>query len=204
MRELLLGLPQHPATFFMLLLVSLSSIVGFYYRPWYGACVLHPYSVWRGKRRWTVLTMALVHNSWQHLILNVFLLLVFSTSLEDTLSQTVQYGYLVYSGMLLSCLLTGNLGTTIMNKNDFGFSTSGASNCLLGLFTGKFLITPLAIVPLWSFVGDVYYWHIGIYLLILHVFAIKMRPNDPFDHWGHLFGSLTGALLGFSIYLING
>ncbi|WP_028298338.1 rhomboid family intramembrane serine protease [Olivibacter sitiensis] len=201
--ELWLGLPQHPATFFILLLILISSVVGFYYHPWYKACVLHPYSVWRGKRRWTLLTMGLVHNSWQHLIFNVAFLLVMSVGIEKEFQD--YYGnksLLVYSLLYFVTIFFGALGTTLMNRNNFLFSTTGLSSAYFGTITYFCLLNRNEVIYDFFGVAVIYGWQCALVLSIVLVFASKIRPNDDVDHWGHFFGSLVALFvwLGFGLW----
>lgn len=69
-----------PITYLICGLILCSGIVGFYYKPYYQALIFHPYEVFQGRRKHTVITSAFVHRGWFHLLINIY---IFFASMRD-------------------------------------------------------------------------------------------------------------------------
>ena len=68
-------LMQSPVASVIFAITILTSVLTFSNDNLYSNLILHPYSVYRKQRVYTVITSGLIHNDWMHLIFNMFFLL---------------------------------------------------------------------------------------------------------------------------------
>ena len=94
-----------PVASFIFAITVLTSIMAFSNENLYANMILHPYSVSRGQRVYTVLTSGLIHNDWMHLIFNMISYYFFAFRLEPMLGHW-QFGLLYVVSLILSDLPT--------------------------------------------------------------------------------------------------
>lgn len=138
---------ESPWTYIIVPLIFVSSIIGFYYKPYFYKLVLHPYEVCRGKRWHTLLTSAFVHRNWWHLLFNLLAIYVLTYDAYECVKQI--YGKNVsicLSPIIYIVLITiPNILQTLRKKENFLFTTMGASGLSFGLygFSGLFFLQKL-------------------------------------------------------------
>jgi len=79
--EMMEYLTVTPVASFIFVITILSSIWAFSNDNAYSNMILHPYSVSRGQRVYTVITSGLIHNDWMHLIFNMLSYYFFAFSI---------------------------------------------------------------------------------------------------------------------------
>src|ERR1700749_1099932 len=67
----------------------------------YSRMMLHPYTVYRGRDIYTVITSGLIHRDWMHLFFNMFTYSFFAFNLEPVIGHW-QFGILYVASMILS------------------------------------------------------------------------------------------------------
>ncbi len=115
----------------------LTSILAFSNDNLYANMILHPYSVYRKQRVYTVITSGLIHNDWMHLIFNMFSYYFFAFRLE-TLMGHWQFGLLYIASLILS-----DLPTVYKHKNDDWYHSLGASGAVSAVIFGGIMYSPL-------------------------------------------------------------
>jgi len=124
---------ESPYSYIIVPIILVISIVGFYYKPVFHALLLHPYEICRGKRLHTLLTSALIHRNWVHLLINALLIFGLLFDLFGVLK--VEKGPILAYGLSLSLLLSfiiiPNLFLTYSYKDDFSYTAVGASGLTL-------------------------------------------------------------------------
>ena len=185
MMEYLMLAPVASAIF---AITILTSIMAFSNDNLYANMILHPYSVSRGQRVYTVITSGLIHNDWMHLIFNMLSYYFFAFKLETLLGHW-QFGLLYIISLILS-----DLPTVYKHRNDEWYHSLGASGAVSAVIFGAIMYNPLdkmMILPLPFGIPAVLF---GVIYLVYCNYASKYS-RDNINHDAHLFGALSGLLI---------
>jgi membrane associated rhomboid family serine protease len=98
-------LMQAPVAVLIMVITIVTTLYGFSNENIQRKFMLHPYSVWRKKEVYTVITSGLIHNDWMHLIFNMFSYYFFAFQLEPILGHW-QFGVLYVVSLVLSDVST--------------------------------------------------------------------------------------------------
>src|ERR1700743_3979742 len=102
----------------------------------YAQMILHPYSVYRGRRTYTVITSGFIHNDWMHLFFNMLSYYFFAFQLEPILGHW-QFGVLYFLSLILS-----DLPTIYKHRNDDRYHSLGASGAVSAVVFSVILYDP--------------------------------------------------------------
>jgi membrane associated rhomboid family serine protease len=185
MMEYLMGAP---VASFIFAITILTSIIAFSNENLYANLILHPYSVSRGERVYTVITSGLIHNDWMHLFFNMLSYYFFAFNLEAVLGHW-QFGLLYVASLILS-----DLPTVYKHKNDEWYHSLGASGAVSAVIFSGILYNPLAkimILPIPFGIPQVLFG--GLYLIYCNYASKYSRDN--INHDAHMFGALSGLLI---------
>ena len=190
---------EAPIAWILLLVIPSVSITAFYYKPLYHALLFHPYEVYRGKRRHTLLTSALVHKGWWHLIWNIAIVFGLGSDLMQVFNQ--EYAgitpHILFSALAVTTIGLSNALIGIRNKNDIAYTSVGISGFACGLIGACGLYFPMEEMgksTLNPFIYAYQYW-IGFLILFL-IFSIRKNRSNSLLHF---YAFLTGST--FSIIL---
>ena len=184
-----------PVASLILLFTVVTSIYAFNDNGLYGKFMLHPYSVSRRYKVYTLLTSGLIHADWMHLIFNMITFFSFGFPLERAIGSW-QFGLIYLLGLILS-----DIPTVIKHKNDMWYNSLGASGAVSAILFSAILLSPFSTMyilpipfPIWAIVfGPLY--------LIYCVYASR-QSRDNINHDAHFFGALTGLI--FTVLLVPG
>ncbi|MDB5131221.1 MAG: rhomboid family intrarane serine protease [Mucilaginibacter sp.] len=176
----------------------LTSIMAFSNDNIHANMILHPYSVYRGKRVYTVITSGLIHNDWMHLFFNMMSYYFFSFQLEVLLGHW-QFGLLYTVSLILS-----DLPTVYKHKNDQWYHSLGASGAVSAVIFSYILFSPLMkmmIMPIPIGIPAVLF---GVLYLVYCNYASKYS-RDNINHDAHMFGALSGLLITIALnpHIVN-
>ena len=169
------------------------SLLAFSNEKLYGELMLHPYSVARGQKLWTVITSGFIHKDWGHLLFNMLSYFFFAFKLEDTIGHW-QFGLLYMASLILS-----DMPTIGKHKEDYWYHSLGASGAISAvLFSyilfypkAKMIIFPLPI-PIWAILY-------GVLFLIYCAYASR-QSRDAINHDAHFYGALSGIMITILLY----
>jgi membrane associated rhomboid family serine protease len=188
-------LNQTPVASLILLFTVVTSIYAFNDHTLYGKFMLHPYSVYRKNKLYTLITSGMIHSDWMHLIFNMMTFFFFAFALEAQIGS-VKFGLIYFASLILS-----DIPTIFKHKNDFWYNSLGASGAISGVLFSFILFYPLT--PLYLFfipIGIPAVLFGGLYLLYC-VYASR-QSRDNINHDAHFFGALTGIII--TILIIPG
>jgi len=142
-------------------------------------------------------TSLFLHESWMHVIGNMWFLYIFGDNVEDYLGH---FKYLVFY------LLTGVLamGTHVVVNLNSTAPALGASGAIAGVLGAYFVLYPRARVLTWFFVFVVWVpaWIILGYWFVLNflsgtetALAVQRQNVGGVAFWAHVGGFISGALL---------
>lgn len=192
---------EAPYSYIVVPIILVCSMIGFYHKPFFHALILHPYEIARGKRIPTLLTSALIHRNWLHLLFNCVVIFGLGYDTCSVLNQ--EYSTVVaYIGTIcifFLLIVLPNLIQTFFKKNDFTFTAVGASGLSFGLFGFSALFFPLQKTSshLFSFVQNTTHrWIVGLGILILLTFVGKLKKiNKQLHLAAYLIGSIVALMV---------
>jgi len=140
--------------------------------------ILDPFGL---QEPWRYITSMFMHSGLEHLLFNMFALLVFAPPLERLLTS---WKYVIF---YLLCGIGGNLLVALVKQSSYNIGV-GASGAIYGIY-GAFLFISL-FRKAWLDEGS----RKTVYMiLIMGCIYSLLVPRVSF--WGHVGGALTGFLL---------
>jgi len=177
-----------PVASFIFAITIASSLWAFSNDNLYANMILHPFSVYRKQRVYTVITSGMIHNDWMHLGFNMLSYYFFAFQLEPLLGHW-QFGFLYIASLILS-----DLPTVYKHRNDEWYHSLGASGAVSAVVFSYIMFDPLnklMIIPIPIPIPAVLF---GILYLIYCNYASKYS-RDNINHDAHMFGALSGMLI---------
>ncbi|WP_295794764.1 rhomboid family intramembrane serine protease [Mucilaginibacter sp.] len=189
-----------PVASFIFAFTILTSVWAFYSDNIYAQLILHPFSVYRGQRVYTVVSSGFIHADIMHLLFNMLSFSFFAFGLEPVLGHW-QFGVLYFVSLILS-----DLPTVYKHKNDEWYHSLGASGAVSAVIFSYILYSPvsplgLMLIPGFQMPAVVF----GVLYLIYCNYAAK-RAADNINHDAHMFGALSGLLITIALHphVVNG
>jgi membrane associated rhomboid family serine protease len=181
-------LQQTPVASIIFIFTIVTSIYAFNDHVLYGKFMMHPYSVYRKNKVYTLITSGLIHANWMHLIFNMFTFYFFAFNLEKTIGHW-QFALVYVLGLVLS-----DLPSVIKHKNDFWYNSLGASGAISAVLFSYILFYPFSTlmifplpIPIWACLFGVLY--------LIYCAYMSRSSRDNINHDAHLFGAIAGVLI---------
>lgn len=180
---------QHtPVASIIFVFTIITSIYAFNDPGLFGKFMLHPYSVSRKHKVYTLVTSGLIHADWMHLIFNMMTFFFFAFQLEAMIGSW-QFGVVYFMGLILS-----DIPSVIKHKNDMWYNSLGASGAISAVLFSYILFKPFSSmiifplpIPIWAIIfGPLY--------LLYCVYASR-QSRDNINHDAHFFGALAGLIV---------
>ena len=184
-----------PVASLIFVFTIITSLYAFYDHSIYGKFMLHPYSVSKGHKVWTVITSGLIHADWMHLFFNMFTFVAFAFPLERMLGSW-KFGLLYFLALILS-----DLPTIFRYKDNFNYNSLGASGAISAVLFSFILFNPKAGIGILFLPFNIPAYIFGVLYLIYCAYASK-NSRDGINHDAHFFGALTGLI--FTIIFVPG
>jgi len=186
-----------PVSSIIFLLTIVTSLYAFSNTEVYGKFMLHPYSVSRGERIYSIFTSGLIHKDWGHLFFNMFSFYFIAFALERQIGS-LQFGILYVVSLALS-----DLSTILKHKDHFWYNSLGASGAVSAVVFSYILFFPNSHFYLFFIPIPINAVIFGILYLIYSAYASKQSSN--INHDAHFFGALAGVIITiiFNPWVIN-
>ncbi len=181
-------LTHTPVASIVFLFTVITSIYAFSDHTLYGRFMLHPYSVSRKYKLYTLITSGLIHADWMHLLFNMMTFYFFAFQLEAMIGSW-QFAAVYFLGLILS-----DIPSVIKHKNDMWYNSLGASGAISAVLFSFILFQPFSSmmifpipIPIWAIIfGPLY--------LVYCVYASR-HSRDNINHDAHFFGALAGMIV---------
>lgn len=167
-------------------------------RPDIMAKYLHfPYRETRYKEYIRVLSSGFLHGSWNHLLINLFVLYQFGIFVESYFFQRFgsPKGAIYYVAFFLTSIVLANMGTFIKHQSNPHFRSLGASGVTSSMVMVYVLFNPWQMFifpPVPAFIFAIIYLGYSTWA--------SRHGRDNIDHQGHLWGALYGV---FFIWVLD-
>lgn len=175
-----------------------TSIYAFSNPQLFGKFMLHPYSVSRGQKVYTVVTSGLIHRDWMHLLFNMLTFYFFGFPLEALLASLSSWGHLQFFLIYVLGLILSDITTVLKQKNNTTYYSLGASGAICAVLFSFILFQPKMMLGIF-FIIPMPAWMFGILFLVYCWWAAKQAPNG-INHDAHLYGAIVGLLLTILLY----
>jgi len=177
-----------PVASFIFAITIACSIMAFSNTDLYGKMILHPYSVARKRKVFTLITSGLIHADWMHLAFNMFSFFAFAFQLEALMGHW-QFGLLYIASLIIS-----DLPTVAKHKNDYGYHSLGASGAVSAVIFGYIMYSPFTTLMIIPIPIPIYAVVFGVLYLVYCHFAAK-HARDNINHDAHFYGALCGLFI---------
>ncbi|MEC3881606.1 rhomboid family intramembrane serine protease [Parapedobacter flavus] len=200
---MLAPLHEAPLAYFFIATLVAVSLAALRKRRLFETLRMHPYSLYRGKRMFTVFTSVFVHVDEKHLLINGGLLCLTLPEVEYMLVD--DFGVWAGHGLELlfiafTAVFVGVLAA-IQHRYHPAHRSAGASALVLAaalFFLMYFPVEPIGVMP--GFMAGLL--PIWIAFIMLFVLVVQVWLREPAGAV-HLYGALAGVLLACSIRPIS-
>src|SRR5690606_5302518 len=158
-------LTQMPVASLIFAFTIVTSIYAFSNPHLFGRFMLHPHSVSRGHKMYTVLTSGLIHRDWMHLLFNMLTFYFFGFPLEALLAGLSSWGHLQFALIYLAGLTLSDVTTIFKHKNNLSYYSLGASGAICAVLFSFILFQPKMMLGIF-FIIPVPAWIFGILFLV--------------------------------------
>ncbi|RCH55010.1 rhomboid family intramembrane serine protease [Mucilaginibacter hurinus] len=178
-----------PVASIIFAMTLMTTLYGFYNDAAQNNMILHPYSVARKQRLYTLITSGFIHNDWMHLFFNMFSFHAFAFILEQTI------GHWQFLVLYVITLVLSDLPTVYKNRENYYYRSLGASGAISGIVFSAILYYPksdmnLIILP----DVDIPAYIFAVLYLVYCTYASKYS-QDRINHDAHLYGALSGIVI---------
>lgn len=181
---------QTPVASLIFLFTAVTSIYTFYNPEYYGKYMLHPYSVSRGYRVFSVITSGLIHKDWTHLFFNMFSFYFFAFQLERMM------GHWQFAVLYIASLVLSDLSTIVKHRDNFHYNSLGASGAVSAVVFSSILFNPGSWILVFFIPMPAYIF--GVLFLVYSAYAA--RQDSHINHDAHFYGALSGLLITILFY----
>jgi membrane associated rhomboid family serine protease len=183
---------QTPVASFIFVFTVITSLYAFSNPQVYGKFMLHPYSVSRGERVYSIITSGLIHKDWAHLIMNMVSYYFFAFTLERMI------GHWQFAVLYIASLALSDLSTILKHKNHFWYNSLGASGAVSAVVFSYILFDPFQGFYLFFIPIAIPAVIFGVLYLLYSAYASKQSSN--INHDAHFFGALSGVIITVIFY----
>ncbi|MFV0345740.1 MAG: rhomboid family intramembrane serine protease [Bacteroidales bacterium] len=152
-----------------------------------------PYNVIHKKQYYRIISHALVHANFPHLLVNMFVLFSFGNAVESTFSRMWgQNGKLYFILLYLTGTVISCLAALFKHKNNIYYSAVGASGAVAAVVSSFIIFYPwnklylFLAIPIPAIVFGALY--------VAYSWYMSKRGNSIVAHDAHLIGTIWGFL----------
>lgn len=150
--------------------------------------MLHPYSINRGKKYFTILTSGFIHADMNHLLFNMLSYYFFAFTLEKIVGHW-QFAVIYILGLILS-----DISSILKNKNNAGYYSLGASGAISTVLFSYILFDPLSRIYLFFIPIGIPAYIFALMYLGYCMYASK-NQRDHINHESHFWGAIAGLVI---------
>ena len=183
---------QFSITLVIIIITALVSIGGFNNRKIISDLIFYGPAVSRQNQWYRFFSCGLIHADWAHLIFNMISLYFLGPFVEQGFEQLFgSMGKWIFLLLYVSALAVSLLPTYSKNKDNYNYSSLGASGAVSAvIFAGLMLVPTLPLyiffipIPIPGFIFG------PLYLLISYY--MDRKGGDNINHSAHIWGALYG------------
>lgn len=150
--------------------------------------ILHPWSLTRGQRLYSLIMHGFIHADYMHLIFNMITFYFFAFYLE------YRTGHLNFTIIYFGSLILSILTIIYKHRNDFDYRSLGASGAVSGVIFGAIIYEPTSKIYLFFFPVGIPSPLFALLFVGYSYYASKNRYGN-IAHEAHLWGAIAGTAL---------
>ena len=178
-------------TLMLILVIALTSAFAFSQRETMAQLQFNAYKIYHRHQYYRVISHALVHANWEHLIVNMIVLYSFGTLVERYFAMYFgEVGSYYYLTLFFTSIVISSLWSLFKEKNNPYYNAVGASGAVSAiLFTAIFFqpwepIYFFGILPIPGIIFG------GLYLY--YSYYMSAKKTDNIGHDAHFLGAIFG------------
>ncbi len=176
---------------FLIIITSAVSVLAFNNYELFNKLKFNAYLVWNKKQYLRLLSHALVHGSWMHLIVNMYVLWIFGEFVENAFIRIFPSGMFLFILMYLLSIPFSTLPALLKNKNNHYYNAVGASGAVSAIvFTAILLQPKMSLFIIFIPIPIPAYIFGALYLT--YSYFMSKRGKDGIAHDAHFAGSVFG------------
>lgn len=186
-------------TLFLVIITSVVSFMAFNNLELFNKLKFNAYLVWHNKEYARLLTHALVHSGWMHLIFNMYVLWMFGEMIEPVFSSqdyfphTYHLGKFLYILMYILAILVSSIPSLLKQKNNHYYNSVGASGAVSAIVFTTILLAPTMPLGIIFIPIRLPAWIFGL-LYLAYTFYMGKQNKDNIAHEAHFAGSIFGLI----------
>ncbi len=181
----------------LVIIISLMSILAFSNKEVVKQFQFNAFQIYHKKQYYRMVTHALVHANWEHLLVNMIVLWSFGTAVEHYFEMNFggnsTYYYL---GLFVGSVIFSSLLSLIKQRNNFYYNAVGASGAVSAILFAAIFFNP------WE---PIYFFGVlpmpGIIFGLLYLYYSFYMSRKKMDNIGH-DAHFMGAIIGFCTPMI--
>jgi membrane associated rhomboid family serine protease len=152
-----------------------------------------PYKIRRTNEYYRFLTYGFVHVDWTHLLINMFVLYSFGTSVVFMSDYYFRNTELFILGLYFGGLVTSTLFSFFRHRNNYHYAAVGASGAVSAMVFTSILLYPVGSIRLFLIPFDIPAYIFG-FLYLIYSAVMAKRAKDNVGHDAHFFGAVYGFI----------
>ena len=184
-------LSQSPIAVFILLLTIATSLIAWQYADLFRLFVLHPFSLVRERKYYTLLTSGLIHADVGHLFFNMFSFYFFALGKYGLERAAGSWRFLI---IYLASLILSDISTVLKHRDDPAYFCLGASGAVTAVIFSFIIYEPNAKIGLMFIPIPVPAPIFGILYVAYSYYSARYRQTRV-NHAAHLWGAISGLAL---------
>ena len=178
-------------TWLLIGLTAIVSIQAFQNSAMQSKLIFHPYSIRQRGEYYRFLTHGFIHASWEHLLVNMYVLLIFGEYLENTFQAIFPnfLGPFIFVLLYLTGIVLSSIPSYIKHADNPQYAALGASGATSALVFAIILFNPwewFIFPPLPALIfGIAYLWYSNY---------MSNRNLDNIGHDAHFWGAVYGLV----------
>ncbi len=152
----------------------------------FGKLIMHPYSMTRENRWYTLITSGFIHADLWHLAFNMLSFYFFAFQLEYLIG-TENFLIIYFAGLVLS-----DIPTVIKQKDNYEYRSLGASGAISAIIYSAILFNPLGTIYIYFIPMPAFVFAI---LFLVYGYYMGKKGMDYINHSAHNWGAVTGVVV---------
>jgi membrane associated rhomboid family serine protease len=184
-------------TIMLIIIISLTSVMAFSNREIVRQFQFNAFQIWHKRQYYRMVTHALVHANWEHLLVNMIVLWSFGLAVEH--SFQLYFGgnaRWYYLALFVGSLLVSSSWSLVKQRNNVYYNAVGASGAVSAVLYAAIFFNP------WE---NIYFFGVlpipGIIFGILYLYYSFYLSRKKLDNIGH-DAHFLGAVIGFCTPMI--
>jgi len=186
-------------TIIIIVVTVIVSIVCFGNATMADKLIFNAWSIANRREYWRFFTHALLHGGWGHLIINMFVLYSFGTTVEAVFDFLYGgKGALYFVLFYVAAAAVSSIWDYLEHRNDYSYNALGASGAVNAVLFASIVFNPMAKLIVFPIPVPLPAWLFAILYLGYSVYMSK-RGGDNIGHRAHISGAVFGAAVALFI-----